>query len=142
MVQRGWSLPNATFTYTYEGKAFDQKASLGYDNFLIGKKDTYTFTELVNGDEVTTSAGSYLFLDLAYEAQWALPDSSVNRVCIGGGVYGQLGSLNQGYAYPSFGYTLFFGIGPSAALQRAVDERTTVHGDLSIPLLAWVARSP
>lgn len=142
MVQRGWAFPNVTITYSHQDSRVRQAARLGYDGYLIGNKDIYTFHELVNGKEATTAPTDYLFVDLAYEAQWTLPDSGATRVMVGGGLCGQLGSLNQGYTYPSFGYTIFFGIGPSARVEHVLDERTKLHGEFSLPVLAWVARSP
>jgi|GEM_PF-1532915 len=142
MVQNGWAFPNVAITYTHQGSRVRQAASLAYDGYLIGNKDTYTFYELTTDKAATTAPTNFLFVDLSYEAQWALPDSGATRVMLGGGLYGQLGSLNQGYTYPSFGYTIFFGIGPSVRVQHKLDERTTLFGDFSLPVLAWVARSP
>lgn len=142
MVQRGSAFPNVGLAYTYVGERMRHAVRLNYDGYDAGITEPYDFVDLVDGSAETTSRSNYTLVDLSYELLVPLPDSGATIVRVGGGVYGQLGSLNQGYAYPSFGYTLFFGLGPAVRVEHTLDERTTLHGGFSIPLVGWVARSP
>ncbi|MBL7938181.1 MAG: hypothetical protein JNL43_02375 [Flavobacteriales bacterium] len=142
MIHRGSAFPNVGLTYTHEGTEQRHAVRLGYDGYSAGFADTYSFMDLVSGSEETTARSAFTIVDLSYELQWHVGDTGRTQMLVGGGFFGQLGSLNHGYAYPSFGYTIFLGIGPTARLEHALNERTRLHADLSLPFLSWVARSP
>lgn len=142
MIHRGSAFPNVGLAYVHQSTDLRHAVRLGYDGYSAGFADTYPFIDLVSGKEETTSRSAFTIVDLSYELQWNVGDTGDTRILLGGGFFGQLGSLNHGYAFPSFGYTIFFGIGPTARLEHALNERTRLHAGLSLPILSWVARSP
>lgn len=142
MIHRGSAFPNIGLNYVHRTTDRRHAARLSYDGYSAGFSDTYSFMDLGDGSEETTARSSFTIVDLSYEIQWNVGDTGSTRILVGGGFFGQLGSLNHGYPYPSFGYTIFFGIGPSARVDHALNERTRLHAGLSLPFLSWVARSP
>lgn len=142
MVHRGSAFPNIGLAYSNDGKRQRHVAQLGYNGYSAGFADTYTFIDLVDGTEQTTARSSFTLVDLAYELQRTVGDTGKVEVLVGAGFFGQLGAFDHGYAFPSFGYTIFMGIGPSLRVQHALNDHTRLYANLSFPVLSWVARSP
>jgi hypothetical protein len=142
MIHRGSAFPNVGLAYTHEGTRQRHALRLGYDGYSAGFAEQYDFFDLVDGSEQTTARSSFTMVDLAYEFQRMIGDTGTTEVLLGGGFFGQLGALDHGYAFPSFGYTIFMGIGPSVRVQHGLSDRTRLYANVSLPVLSWVARSP
>lgn len=126
----------------YERKGnFYQQVSLRYASFAPILTDPYEFID--NNETEVTNPHYFTLIDLDYWFGKEIRASKKTATTLGAAFNADVQALNYSYGrVGSFGYYSSFGLGGFIKHSYKFNERSTVSGQLSLPLVSWLARSP
>jgi hypothetical protein len=140
MVHSDVSFMIAGLEYTRMANLF-QNIKLKYSNYTPMVTAPYEFSEL--GESKTAGPHYFTFVNLEYLIGKQIHESERATTIIGAGISADVQLLNYVYGrIGSFGYYSAFGMNVFVRQNYKINERSQVAGTLSLPLFAWLARSP
>ena len=112
---------------------------------MVGDSFTYLDNHSITGEEIVfeTIPHNFNILDLDYSIGFRASSNSQSELVVGPKVRNLLNQGNFEYGPSGIGYYYFtFGLDFWARYQYRVGDDHLLNAELSLPVLAWVARSP
>jgi len=144
LVYNGSAPLNLQLSYDVSGTNSQQNAYLSFGMYNMSAHEAYDFTEEFDDlEERTLYPSSFQMIRLGYG--YARTFGNDQKLVYNAGLRldGQIEAMffEMGFA-SMFGYTTTFALAPSIGANYQINRKTSLSGQLSIPVLGFVARSP
>lgn len=144
LVYNGTAPLNLKLTYNVNGKVTHQQAYLSFGMYNMQAHESYDFTEEFDQLKARTLyPSSFQMIRLGYGYERKFGNGKKLQARAGLRLDGQIEAMFFEMGFASiFGYTTSFSLAPSIGLNYKLTEKTTLSGQLAVPVIGLVARSP
>lgn len=139
-IHKDLSPINVSIRYQREKKYF-QNANLRFALLSPSYKNSYSFID--DGEIKTTSPHFFTIVDLDYWFGKSIKETEKSSTKVGIAVNADIQALNYAYGrIGSFGYYSSFGVGAFIHHIHKFNDKNSLIGYVSLPVINWLARSP
>lgn len=139
-IHKDLSPMNVSIRYQREKKYF-QYANLRFALLSPSYKTSYSFID--DGEVKTTSPHFFAIVDLDYWFGKSIKETEKSSTKVGIAVNADIQALNYAYGrIGSFGYYSSFGVGAFIHHTHKFNDKNSLIGYASLPVINWLARSP
>lgn len=136
----GFSPLNIGFSYLRSGKLY-HGAHVDYTGISLAQHESFKYLD--DGEEKTSAPHSATLINLNYELGAKLKHQGKRTCYLGGATDFAIQSLNYQYGrIGSFGYYAAFSLHVWYRTSFLFGEKHRLSGQIAIPLMTWLARSP
>lgn len=144
LVYNGTAPLNLQLSYNVNTANSQQNAYLSFGMYNMSAHEAYDFTEDFDGpEERTLYPSSFQLIRLGYGYARKFGNDQKLVYSAGLRLDGQIEAMFFEMGFASvFGYTTTFALAPSISAEYYFNRKTSLSGQLAVPVLGFVARSP